>query len=193
MRDALSLADRCISFYLGEELTYEKVLDVLGAVDTEVYSALLHSILQGDAGSVLTQLAKQVEEGKDISFLVSDFTGYLRDILLLKASDQTAAMLDVSGEQMQQLLEDAGLIRDDTLVRYIHVLSDLASSLRYAYNKRVLAEIGMIRLCKPQMQKDELSLTERIRHLEKLAENGSRFVQSTSSGGKGDQNDFFPF
>ncbi len=32
MRDALSLLDQCIAFYLGEKLTYDKVLDVLGAV-----------------------------------------------------------------------------------------------------------------------------------------------------------------
>ena len=35
MRDALSLLDQCIAFYLGKELKYENVLDVLGAVDTE--------------------------------------------------------------------------------------------------------------------------------------------------------------
>ena len=34
MRDALSLLDQCIAFYLGQELTYDKVLDTLGAVDT---------------------------------------------------------------------------------------------------------------------------------------------------------------
>ena len=37
MRDALSLLDQCIAFYLGKELKYENVLDVLGAVDTEVF------------------------------------------------------------------------------------------------------------------------------------------------------------
>ena len=43
MRDALSLLDQCISFYLGKALTYENVLDVLGAVDTEVFSlSLIH-------------------------------------------------------------------------------------------------------------------------------------------------------
>ncbi len=41
MRDALSLLDQCIAFYLGQTLTYENVLDVLGAVDTEVFSRLL--------------------------------------------------------------------------------------------------------------------------------------------------------
>ena len=41
MRDALSLLDQCIAFYFEQELTYDKVLDVLGAVDTEVFSRLL--------------------------------------------------------------------------------------------------------------------------------------------------------
>ena len=48
MRDALSLLDQCIAFYLGEELTYEHVLEVLGAVDTEVFSSLLRRILGQD-------------------------------------------------------------------------------------------------------------------------------------------------
>ena len=47
MRDALSLLDQCIAFYLGEELTYEHVLEVLGAVDTEVFSSLLKKIKEG--------------------------------------------------------------------------------------------------------------------------------------------------
>ena len=35
MRDALSLLDQCIAFYLGQKLTYDNVLDVLGAVDND--------------------------------------------------------------------------------------------------------------------------------------------------------------
>ncbi|MDE6938341.1 MAG: DNA polymerase III subunit gamma/tau, partial [Lachnospiraceae bacterium] len=41
MRDSLSLLDQCASFYIGERLTYDHVLEVLGAVDTEVFSRLL--------------------------------------------------------------------------------------------------------------------------------------------------------
>ena len=53
MRDALSLLDQCIAFYLGEKLTYEKALDVLGAVDMEVFSELLRKVLAQDtAGSI---------------------------------------------------------------------------------------------------------------------------------------------
>ena len=44
MRDALSLLDQCIAFYLGQKLTYDHVLEVLGAVDTDVFSRLLRQI-----------------------------------------------------------------------------------------------------------------------------------------------------
>ena len=48
MRDALSLLDQCLAFYLGKDLKYENVLDVLGAVDTAVFSKMLSIILSGD-------------------------------------------------------------------------------------------------------------------------------------------------
>ena len=48
MRDALSLLDQCIAFYLGQKLTYDKVLEVLGTVDTEIFSQMLRTILAGD-------------------------------------------------------------------------------------------------------------------------------------------------
>lgn len=37
LRDALSLLDQCLAFYLGQDLKYDNVLEVLGAVDTEVF------------------------------------------------------------------------------------------------------------------------------------------------------------
>ena len=48
MRDALSLLDQCLSFYIGQKLTYDNVLEVLGAVDTEVFSKLFRAIIMND-------------------------------------------------------------------------------------------------------------------------------------------------
>ena len=65
MRDALSLLDQCIAFYLGEPLTYDHVLEVLGAVDTEVFSRLLRSILANNvvqAIELLEELAGNIKE-----------------------------------------------------------------------------------------------------------------------------------
>ena len=60
MRDALSLLDQCIAFYLGETLTYDRVLDVLGTVDTEVFSGLLRRVLERDAAGCIRILQEIV-------------------------------------------------------------------------------------------------------------------------------------
>ena len=93
MRDALSLTDQCISFYLGQALTYERVLDMLGAVDTVIFSELLRLIVRADVAAVLMKLNALLEEGRDILQLVSDLIRYLRNLLLLKSSDAMEEML----------------------------------------------------------------------------------------------------
>ncbi len=182
MRDALSLADQCISFYLGEKLTYEKVLEVLGAVDAEVFSQLLRQVLKGDVAGLFSHLEELIVQGRDLTQLVNDFTWYLRNLMLLKASDQMDDSLDVSAENLALLKEEAGLIREDTLMRYIRIFSELSNQIRYASNRRVLLEVAFIKLCRPQMQRDELSLAERIRKIEKQLAEGSVAVSQAASG-----------
>ena len=172
MRDALSLADQCISFYLGERLTYEKVLNVLGTIDTEEESRLLSEILSGDVTAVFTHLEEMIYRGRDLSQLIADFTWYLRNVLLVKASDHAEELLDVSEENMEIVLRDAASVSEDTLIRYIRVLGDLSNQLRYAAGKRVVAEVGLLRLCRPQMQTDRLSLAERLDRLEEKLSSG---------------------
>lgn len=125
MRDALSLLDQCIAFYLNQDLTYEHVLDVLGAVDTAVYSALLRSTLAQDLPAVMGQIEELVLQGRELGQFVTDFTWYLRNLLLLKSSDEMEEVLDVSAENLQQLKEEARYMEMDTLMRYIRIFSEL--------------------------------------------------------------------
>ena len=172
MRDALSLLDQCIAFYLGQKLTYDHVLDVLGAVDTEVFSRFLREILKNDVAQVMKHLEELVMQGRDLGQFVTDFTWYLRNLLLLKTSDDCEDVLDVSSENLIQLQEEAGMVREDTLMRFIRILSDLSNQLRSAASKRVLLEIALIKMCRPETQNDEISVLERVRRLEKQIESG---------------------
>ena len=172
LRDSLSLLDQCIAFYLGEELTYDKVLEVLGAVDTEVFSDLLRKIIKEDVIEVIRTLETLIMQGRDLAQFVSDFTWYMRNLMLVKASDDMEEVLDVSTENLNQLREEAAWIRNDTLMRYIRIFSELSNSIRYATNKRVQIEMALIKLCRPEAERDELSLVERIRKLERMMEQG---------------------
>lgn len=66
MRDALSLLDQCIAFYLGQKLTYDNVLEVLGAVDTDVFSRLLRNIIRRNVPAVLDTVEELVMQGRDL-------------------------------------------------------------------------------------------------------------------------------
>lgn len=173
MRDALSLLDQCIAFYLGQKLTYAHVLEVLGAVDTEVFSRLLREIFAQNVTEVLRIVEELVMQGRELSQLAADFTWYLRNLLLLQSSDNMEDVLDVSAENLIQLKEEAQMIEVGVLLRYIRIFSELTNQLKYASQKRVLLEVTLIKLCKPQMEATKDSLLDRIRALEKQVEEGN--------------------
>ncbi|MCI8853301.1 MAG: DNA polymerase III subunit gamma/tau [Lachnospiraceae bacterium] len=170
MRDALSLLDQCIAFYLDQALTYDHVLEVLGAVDTDVYSSLLRKVLKGDLPAVMEDVEQLVIQGRELSQFVVDFTWYLRNLLLLKSSDQMEDVLDVSTENLNQLRQEAGLVETDTLMRYIRIFSELSGQMRYATQKRILVEVALIKLCRPAMEPSTDGLLDRIRTLEEQME-----------------------
>ncbi|MBD9157802.1 MAG: DNA polymerase III subunit gamma/tau, partial [Lachnospiraceae bacterium] len=166
MRDALSLLDQCIAFYLNQKLTYDHVLDVLGAVDTEVYSKLLRMTLERNLPGVMAEIEELVIQGRELGQFVTDFTWYLRNLLLLKSNDNMEDILDVSTENLARLKEEALQIEDDTLMRYIRIFSELGGQIRYASQKRVQVEVAFIKLCRPAMETNTDVLLDRIRVLE---------------------------
>lgn len=172
LRDAISLLDQCIAFYLGQTLTYDKVLEVLGAVDTEVFSALLRKIINQDVAGIMVLVEQLITEGRELGQFVIDFTWYLRNMLLIKSSEELSDGLDLSSENLERLREEAEWIEDETLIRYIRIFSELSNQIKYSSQKRVLIEVALIKLCRPQMEKDYSSLIGRIEQLEKKLEKG---------------------
>lgn len=153
MRDALSLLDQCISFHQGDKLTYESVLDILGAVDRDIFEKILDSLRKADVTACISLVDDITQKGRELSQFVMDLTGYIRDILLegVKAGET----------------QDAG-----ELMYYIRELSDLTEKMRRASMKRVLLDTELIKLCRPAMTaKDgDDSLKRRIAYLEKKLE-----------------------
>lgn len=185
MRDALSLLDQCIAFYFEQELTYDKVLDVLGAVDTGVFSRMLREILKGDAAAALGVLQDIVLQGRELSQFVTDFAWYLRNLLLIKSADGVEDIIDVSSDNLVRLKEEAELAENDTIMRYIRILSELSGQIRYATQKRILIEMAIIKLCRPAMETDTASLADRIRQVEEKLEKGIPIMAVNPGAGSG--------
>ena len=186
MRDALSLLDECQAFAVGEALTYDKTLEILGAVDTEIFSKMLRSILKKDTLEVMGNVEEMVNYGRDLAQFVVDFTWYLRNLLLMKTSKDASEIIDMSSERMEALKEEAEMIEIPVVMRYIRILSELTNQIRYATQKRVLIEIALIKLMQPEMEKDLESLTNRVANVEKKLENG--ILVDSAQMGNAEQN-----
>lgn len=172
MRDALSLLDQCIAFYLGEKLTYEKVLENLGAVDTQVFSRMLRQILQQDTAGTIKTLDEIIIQGRELGQFVTDFIWYLRNLLLISTSEHPEEAVDASAENLERMKEESSMVDAETLMRYIRIFSELSNQIKYASQKRVLVEIALIKLCQPVMEMNLDSLYDRVRVLEEKLKNG---------------------
>ena len=166
MRDALSLLDQCVAFHFGEKLTYDNVLEVLGAVDNRVFSKLFQAVLASDTKACIREIEEMIIQGRDLSQLVNDFVWYMRNLLIAKTTDEPGDMLDMSEENLAVLKEEAAGVDTETLMRYIRIFSELSGQLRYASQKRILVEIAFIKLTMPSMEQNLDSILQRITLLE---------------------------
>ena len=166
MRAALSLLDQCVAFHFGEKLTYDNVLEVLGAVDNRVFSKLFQAVLASDTKACIREIEEMIIQGRDLSQLVNDFVWYMRNLLIAKTTDEPGDMLDMSEENLAVLKEEAAGVDTETLMRYIRIFSELSGQLRYASQKRILVEIAFIKLTTPSMEQNLDSILQRITLLE---------------------------
>jgi DNA polymerase-3 subunit gamma/tau len=187
MRDALSLLDQCIAFHLGEELKYDDVLDVLGAVDIAIFSNMYKTIRENDVARCMNLMEDIIMQGRDLSQFVTDFIWYLRNLLLIKTTrdtDKIEDVIEVSKDNIADMMEDAKEADVDTLMRYIRVLSELSNDMKTSTQKRVKAEVTFIKLMRPSMEKpaDMTELTGRINTLETQLGDAMQVIEKLKSG-----------
>lgn len=196
MRDALSLLDQCSAFHFGEVLTYDNVLEVLGAVDTGVFSRLFRAVTEEKTTDAVYLVDDLIIQGRELTQFVNDFVWYLRNLLLLKTAGDAEQMLDMSAESLKLLREEGERTDADTLMRYIRVFSELSGQLRFATQKRVLLEIALIKLTKPSMEQNLDSVIQRLSQIEsrlnRLPEDLSGFQTLTAAGEPGRSGELKP-
>ncbi|NMA84384.1 MAG: DNA polymerase III subunit gamma/tau [Epulopiscium sp.] len=181
MRDALSILDQCISFYLGEEITIEKVFQVVGAVDTQVYYDMTKALNQQDTQKCMELIQDIQMQGRDLTQFVLGLIEHFRNLLITKAVKEADGILNHSKEQIERLREQGKQISGNTLLRYIRVFSELESEMKYATQKKVLLEVALMKLCQPLMEQNNDVLLERIEILEQKLAQGMIAPMATPS------------
>ena len=162
VRDTLSIADRCVSF-AGDELTYQKVLSVLGVSERETLISISQEILDKKMGGALTKLDQVLSQGKSPLVFSNDMIGYFRDLLLIYTMGEEARKIVVVKDDVYQKMTNQATKEHYTeIVKAIEVLSEVEQELRYSVQPRIVLETAIIKIIKSS------SLERRVERLENL-------------------------
>lgn len=173
-RDALSVADRCMS--AGDAVTYNDVAVALGVSGWEIMSEILSAIGSGNLGQALTTLDKLIATGKSAGLIAKELSSYARDVLAVRSG---GAGCVVAGEdKIAALGRDAEKFSAELLITVMKTFSSLDTELRYSISPRIVLECALADACL-LLSNDYSAFAERISRAEKklaALENGTASV-----------------
>jgi DNA polymerase III subunit gamma/tau len=142
MRDAQSMLDQLVAF-CGGKIAEQDVLDIFGFTSGESVAQLARNILESDTVAALRAVYEQNEAGKDLGRFLSDLIQHFRTLLVQQA-DPEAASEDLSPELIQEIETQAQMANTEQLLRVVDGLAEVDSRMRWASNKRLHFELGVI-------------------------------------------------
>jgi len=166
MRDALSLADQCLSF-CGDSVTAKDVYDVLGSMEQGFLFDIADALLQSDAKTAIRMLDSIVRGGRDLSVFCQDLSAHFRALLLAKTCGACEDLLDCTKDMMERYLAQAKPISEARLLLAMEQLLHAQGELRYLSSPRTLLESTMVRICRPEQTLSLESLEARVDRLER--------------------------
>lgn len=177
VRDSVSIADRCLSVSSGK-LTYNDVLSVLGVSSKANVASLANAVLEGEVGSILSEINKIVSEGKDVARLSKDLSLYFRDLLTVKTCANARELLCLPMDVYGALQTSAEKVTVKKLLYAIDVLVGLENGLKYALSPLMLFEASALKIACSSGEIDSDGLDRRLTRLEQLPQNISAENQS---------------
>lgn len=172
MRDSLSILDQCLAFFSDEEVTLEKVLDIMGAVDQTIFFDMTEALARKDAKKAMTLVEEMMTAGRDVKQFVTEMLQHLRNLLMAATIPDVTAVLDLSKEDEERLRAAAKVLSPEEMIYLIGKFSDLQSELKWAANERILLEVDLMKLCAPWTEKDLTTLSARLGELERKMKEG---------------------
>lgn len=145
MRDSLSMLDRISSFTNGH-LTYAGTMEHLNLLDADFYFRLTDSLLASDVSGTLLHLDAVLDKGFEGDIVLNGLAEHLRNLLLCK-DHRMAKLLDVPNDHRKTYFDKAAQAPPSFILSSLNIINDSELGYKNATNKRLHAELCLIRLC----------------------------------------------
>ena len=142
MRDAISILERCVADG-SEKITEEQIRELVGIPEIDYLLKMTNSILSNDATKVLEISEELINSGKDLDVFTWELIKFIRDLLMLHVSDNLVVYKEDEKMKMKDLI---ALTSKERLLSLITDISTLQNSMKWATDKEVIFETGLIRI-----------------------------------------------
>jgi DNA polymerase III gamma/tau subunit len=140
---------------------------------------LIDAIIKEDPAAALTLVADIARQGADLRRFVSDAIGYLRGVFLSQYASNVEEVVDASKETIAEWRETAALISSSEVLRAIDELSTALIHLRDGREERLVVELSILKLTKPEVDPDLDAITARVARIERELRDVQRAAAST--------------
>jgi DNA polymerase-3 subunit gamma/tau len=146
MRDSQSLLEQLLS--LGaKRITVTDVNQMLGSASDERLGRLLNHLVAREAGEALAELDSVVAEGVDVGQLLDQLLLYCRDVMVASVGGRAETLLHTDAATVQLVGSAAQALGVQTVLAMMQILDHTIGRMRYSTQRRVLAELALVRIC----------------------------------------------
>ena len=162
MRDALSLLEQC--GVMAETVTAETVRSVRGIIGREILRELVGAVGLREVASALTIFDRLLMQGKDISQILIELSGYMRALLLYRATPEYQPIYVT--DTAEELAKLAKLYTGERILAAQEIIHQAMNELRFTARGRVTAEMCLYDLCRED-NRTLKTLAARVNQLER--------------------------
>jgi DNA polymerase-3 subunit gamma/tau len=166
VRDSLSLLEQVAALGAGTA-DVGGVRRALGLADSEAFQRLAEAIAAQDAKSALELVAELAASGVDLRRFVSECIGFFRGVFLAHYAPNLAEISDEPPEVYESWKKAAELVPSTDVLRAVDLLAEALIRLREGREERLMTELALIKLTRPETATDPQALISRMDRLER--------------------------
>jgi DNA polymerase III subunit gamma/tau len=164
-RDALGLLEQ-VAALGGGKVEPRGVTRALGLADADAFGRLIAAVAEQSAADGLMLVASLASEGADLRRFVADSIEFLRGVFLAQYAPNLEEIVDDTAEMLDEWRGHGRTLSPSDVLRCIDRLGEALVELREGREERLVVELAVLQLTRPEAASDPASLATRIDRLE---------------------------
>jgi len=171
MRDALSVLEQVLG-YTEDAISFQDLLSIIGMTDYEALFQIGNAFCRGDGGQALAVLDRIIENGKEPDVFIGRLTRFLRDLLVVKLTQNPVDIVNTSPEHLARMVDLANQFSKEKLIYGLKLMNEAVVTAKASGYGRIAYELALVKLSEPAYDTSFEALSSRVADLEKKLTNG---------------------